>query len=392
MRKNAFTLIELLAIIIVLGVLALVTVPAILGIIDSSKQKVLESSAYSYAESIEKFYYSKSVDDLDFEFDNRRYNYDELKRLGVSVSGKEPDENSWVDIIDNDVFYGCFQFDDYMVNIDNNRIGYVSKGKCDLALNWSQTIFPTISKSVNGTVFYDPSWVKSNPIYYNPVDNSKCNSSASSSVLGTISGCMKWYAYSESDGRINMLLDHSIINYGEWGSTNQSTPSYLLSIIDDKTATWSDEIIRNDSYSANWNYNGTDYSLLIDYSGKKARLLSAEEVAIIADNFSWSNNGNSYYFGSMAFGETDGYLYQNHDEQLRQERVSWLFDNMHECSYFGCENSESDVYAYWTSTPKTNTSNEVWGVCYAGCVDSTDANVNYIGLRPVISVSKSTIY
>ena len=391
-KKNGFTLIELLAIIVILAIIAVITVPIVLDIVDISNKASVKNSAYGYKKSIDNFYYAMSVNNPDYQFENKRYNSDELKNLGISVSGKEPGITSWVDIIHNSIIDGCLQFGDYIVQVGYNYVSDASKGQCDSVNEWNQTVFPTVLKIVDGTTYYDTQWIKANPIYFNPSDNSKCNLTSSSSEFGVSSGCMKWYAYSESNGKVNLLLDHNLTNNGAWGDTNQSEPTDLLSVLVDKTDSWSDKLVRNDSYSVSWSYGDNDYSLFIDYSGNKARFISAEEIANITDNSSWSRSGSSYYFGSMSFGDSDGYPYQDADEQLRQESVSWLFDNTNQCNYFGCDVSQDDVWAYWTISPNTGTEGRVWCISYNGSLDSADSYVNYIGLRPVISVSKSTIY
>lgn len=392
MKKNGFTLIELLAVIVILAIIAVITVPLITNMIEQAKKGSIKDSAYGYTKSIDNFHYSESIDDSDFELDNKRYTSQELKNLGLKISGEEPESNSWVDIVDNDVIDGCLQYGDYMVYVEYNYVSDASKGECDTVGEWSPTVVPTVLKTVGDTTYYDTSWIKSHPIYYNPVDNSICSLSDSSSVFGNSSGCMKWYAYSETNGRVNMLLDHNITNE-EWNiSNNQSTPSTLLSVLDESTSAWSNRLIRHDSYKADWTFGGNNYSYSIDYSGKKARLLSAEEVAAVTENSLWAKDGDTYYFGSMASGDEAGYYYQNASQQSRQESFSWLFNNMHECDSYGCDNAQEDVVAYWTSTPKADTENEVWCVCNGGCLDTDLANVSYIGIRPVISVSKSTVY
>ena len=47
-KKNAFTLIELLAIIVILAIIALITVPIILNIIENSRKGAAQDSAYGY--------------------------------------------------------------------------------------------------------------------------------------------------------------------------------------------------------------------------------------------------------------------------------------------------------------------------------------------------------
>ena len=53
-RKNAFTLIELLAIIVILAVIAVITVPIILNIIENSKKGAIADSAYGYKSAVDK--------------------------------------------------------------------------------------------------------------------------------------------------------------------------------------------------------------------------------------------------------------------------------------------------------------------------------------------------
>lgn len=389
-NKKGFTLIELLAVIVVLALIAVITVPIINDMLSDARKGTVKNSAYGYKRGIDNFNYDQSFDDSEFELGDRRYTSLQLKNLGVSVSGKEPDTNSWVDIVDGEVIDGCLQFGNYMVYVGYDYVGDVSKGECDIVGEWSQTVFPIVSKTIGDTSYYDASWVKSNPVYYNPVDNSICSLSDSSSAFGNSSGCMKWYAYSETDGRVNLLLDHNITNE-EWNleNINQSKPNGLLNVLDETTSNWSDRLLRHDSYSVMWDYDGHSYSFSIDYSGKKARLISAEEVAALTGISSWSSSDSLYYFGS---GKDTGYLNQNSTEQLRQESFSWLFDNMNDCDQFGCESGQDNAFSYWTSTPRTNTSNEVWCICNEGCLDTNESNTSWIGLRPVISVSKSTVY
>lgn len=50
-RKNGFTLLEVLAVIVVLAIIALITVPLVMNAIDSAKRGAFESSAYGIISS-----------------------------------------------------------------------------------------------------------------------------------------------------------------------------------------------------------------------------------------------------------------------------------------------------------------------------------------------------
>lgn len=54
MNKRGFTLIELLAVIVILAIIALIATPLILNVIDQAKEGAARSSAYGYANAVEK--------------------------------------------------------------------------------------------------------------------------------------------------------------------------------------------------------------------------------------------------------------------------------------------------------------------------------------------------
>ena len=54
MRKNAFTLVELLAVIVILALIALITIPVILNVIEKSKIKTYQRSIDAYGGAINK--------------------------------------------------------------------------------------------------------------------------------------------------------------------------------------------------------------------------------------------------------------------------------------------------------------------------------------------------
>ena len=65
--KNAFTLIELLAIIVILAIIAVITVPIILNIIENSRKGAATDSAYGYKDAVNKWYVTKLQEDNQFQ-------------------------------------------------------------------------------------------------------------------------------------------------------------------------------------------------------------------------------------------------------------------------------------------------------------------------------------
>lgn len=55
MKKNAFTLVEILAIIVVLGIVALIAAPVLLGVIDNGRKKVFETDSKSIEREVLRY-------------------------------------------------------------------------------------------------------------------------------------------------------------------------------------------------------------------------------------------------------------------------------------------------------------------------------------------------
>ena len=67
MKKNAFTLIELLAVIVILAVILVISIPRILDVIDVSKKDSFKTSAQLIADSAEKKYVENKLNNIDEE-------------------------------------------------------------------------------------------------------------------------------------------------------------------------------------------------------------------------------------------------------------------------------------------------------------------------------------
>ena len=112
-KKNGFTLVELLAILIILGIIALITVPIISKTLKDARINTAIDSSYGYIRAVDKLYYSKSLNDEDVVEDGI-YTVSELKALGVSVDGREPSEG-WVELEESEVVAFSIKIGDYVV-------------------------------------------------------------------------------------------------------------------------------------------------------------------------------------------------------------------------------------------------------------------------------------
>ena len=66
-KRNAFTLIELLAVIVILAVILVIAIPRILDVIETSKKDSFKTSAQIIADSAEKKYVENKLNNIDEE-------------------------------------------------------------------------------------------------------------------------------------------------------------------------------------------------------------------------------------------------------------------------------------------------------------------------------------
>ena len=138
-KKNAFTLIELLAIIVILAIIAVITVPIILNIIENSRKGAATDSAYGYKDAINKYYLKKLYDNPNWNEFDATYNVNSDGNLvksptetyDITVSGQHPTDGYIV--IQNKQTSGCLIYGDYAVTIKNGEVTNTKKGDCKFA-------------------------------------------------------------------------------------------------------------------------------------------------------------------------------------------------------------------------------------------------------------------
>lgn len=406
MKKNGFTLVELLAILIILSLIAIITIPVVFNMIDSSKKGTVRDSAYGYISSIQKMYYSNQLDDSIFEFEDRGYTVSELKSLGISFDGQEPIGDSWILFSNNDIVRACLQFDDYRVDIRGEEVTRVIKGECDRYIKFNgKYVEAGEGDTHKGIVYLDPTNL-----------SNTCDETNYDSTLGNKSGCMQFYVFKEyennGDSYVEMILDHNTTLSFPYNGSNgcDSTPREALYQLYEDTKDWNDiKFLKSDSnYYASWQTGKYSYSYMIDYTKHpvivdgdyvfedgafRARLISIEDIIKMFDDeyvFSLSNIPR-FYFGS--FPNQIEYRNQTSVQKNRQRSYSWLFDNLWNCQNHGCVNgslvggTDSSYtesvgnYGYWTSSRCSY-------VHFSGGIGSTTSDNHLFGIRPVITIPK----
>ena len=164
-KKNAFTLIELLAIIVILAIIAVITVPIILNIIENSKKGAATDSAYGYKDAINKWYVQRLSSDQDFNLSNG-YTVEDGKIIDDSVSndqgtlvpflGDKPSSGE-LHYSDNVLTSGCLVFGDYQVIFESDGSVETSKGDCS-EYQYDDLVFTSFTGVKAGGVYGSNNW------------------------------------------------------------------------------------------------------------------------------------------------------------------------------------------------------------------------------------------
>ncbi len=130
--KKGFTLVELLAVIVILAIIALITVPLIINIVESSRKGAARSSAYGYMEGVNIFYSKELLKGSNFTL-NGTLNVDEngyLEDNKIEVEGTMA-KGGHLTYNNGKVSEGCLTINEYKVSIENDEVTNIEKGSCD---------------------------------------------------------------------------------------------------------------------------------------------------------------------------------------------------------------------------------------------------------------------
>ena len=118
MKKKGFTLVELLAVIVILAVIALIATPTILGVIEKSRKGAANSSALGYIDALEKQIAINEMDTNKTSISDGIYHVGEID---ISYKGKGPVDGNYV-IEKGIVTKGIFLFGEYYVCYSENKV------------------------------------------------------------------------------------------------------------------------------------------------------------------------------------------------------------------------------------------------------------------------------
>ena len=358
MKRKGFTLVELLAVIVILAVILTIAVPAVKKTVDSAKKKSAENDALMIKNIAEKYYTSNL--DKDEEITGVDLSTDTL-----SYSGEKPTKG-YLYFNEDGIAYGKMYINGYCVEVKSdgtNTSEKVSIDDCNIADISTGGNTSGGNQGGSGSTEVTKTYTNGEVVYYNPVTNTKCNSSEAVSTTGTKEGCMRWYAFLDDvDSSIKLLLDHNI-------DVNCSS-STRLTTLQSSISSW-DSSVKN-----------------------TARLIEASEIVKMTGFSNWTDNAEDFS-GYYLHNNSTSTVYKG---SAGTNKYSWLFDNTDSCTTYGCNVANSTLQAagYWTNTkpsPGDAVSCTAWYIDNSGKITllyGTDWGVS-VGIRPVIEVSKSKL-
>src|SRR5574344_929648 len=121
MKNNkAFTLIELLAVIVILAIIALIATPIILGVIENAKKGAAANSALGYIDAVEKEIVRKQINDIIMETGTIDINATDYYKH-IVIKGNRPSKG-FLNVSEKGVILGAtLCIDGYKINYNNSK-------------------------------------------------------------------------------------------------------------------------------------------------------------------------------------------------------------------------------------------------------------------------------
>lgn len=129
MKKRGFTLVELLAVIIVLAVIALIATPMILNVITEAKKGAAKESAHAYIKAVDNSLVAYMLkNNVSYEYGKYEVKEDGSisDDLNIGIKGYKPSSGTICIGSDRTVTKASLKINDYVVNYDGEKVSLVN--------------------------------------------------------------------------------------------------------------------------------------------------------------------------------------------------------------------------------------------------------------------------
>lgn len=364
MKNSGFTLVELLAVILILSLLTVLATTSVTKIVKDSKNRLYKAQIESIKASAESWA-SENLSLLPQSGECAYLTLKNLKTYGVVDDDvKDPRTNSLLS-------------DDMKIKI-TAKSSSVGKSLFDYEVGATNvSTCSKISLTIGKIVYFDVENGKSCSDYvkensesgYNGIDNKGENKTS----------CLKFYKFpNSSEDVVTLILDHNTTSESLAADpstdTNKNGPLEALKTLKNDTQNWKETLT-----PSNYSYNSGSISYTINYTGYKARLITANEVAQIA---------------GIDFDETT-----QEGLSIKVPLISNSFSTseVNKKLYILCDDVSSFDCEYITSSAIQNTYGSFWivrgrhlGYGTIKHINSSGVTENKTyGIRPVIEVNSS---
>lgn len=348
-KNKAFTLIELLAVIVILAVIALIATPIVLNIIEKAKKSAFLDSAYGMLETA-KLEYTEGL--LEGTSGNKTYNY---PFEDLNFNGSKPNGGSIVVDANGNT----------AIAIHNNK--WCAKKETDESsvkiIAYNETTCKIGNLPSNPT---ESTFNIGDEVIFDPGDGININ----------------WNVLEDNGNTVTLILNHNLGEPVAWQISNRNSdgPLTALETLNLRTESWN-HVPAIDNYEYINNVDGTTY----DNGYQKVKIVNGVATITKKDGTITTVAGTSR--ARLITGQEAAKIMNTVDwdqgVQIDKKAPAWLFNQL---------STANGLHAYWTLSTYPKNELYVWHVTYEGSLHAFDAgySTNY-GIRPVIHISKSEL-
>ena len=350
-KKNAFTLIELVAVLVIMAIIALIATPLVLSLINNAKASANKRSVDAYGKAVELAAMTYLIDNGDYPTD--------LSTLEVEYTGKEVTCNVMNLNTDGSLYLSECSVGDTEVKDKNTEDGWYHYGKMGSITYSAYNVGDQIT--YNGIDFYviapsdetsdSVTLLKAEPLTVDEVNTYGAGHVNMYNVYDTNESYYQT-AHDEGNGYGGMAYySGPTCGYaipGDYDSENMEgcTSDYASSEIKYVVDAWANDQL-------------TQVDLKVDATGYSARLITFDELTT-----------NLGYDAEIA--KEEGWV----DSSTNGETPPWVYN---------------ENYYYWTMSQHKDSSGYMWVVNVDAGLDRESVDTYGSLVRPVITLYKSAI-